>query len=341
MKAISRLLGLLILGITVLSLVVACGGAAAPAPSAEEEEAAAEQPATEAKDWPIAKDVRICHVINVGDPYSTAKVNLGAKESALFGFTYDVYDMENDIPTEIRKIEDCIAKEYDVIILVAYDPTALNAALKKAQDAGIPVIVEGGFPDEEGMKYTVTKIGSDGYAEGASAGDLICKTLQPGEGWAMIEGGTGHPIVAKRSTAVDWVEENCPDRPIVARETGQWNREKARTVMENMLTAHPGEIQLVYCHNDDMCLGAAKAVQEAGLEGQIKVVGVDGGNKEVYDAIRSGLMYGTILNDCSFIATNMIQVARDLVENRPILKEYISPATQITPDNVDNFTAWW
>ena len=157
----------------------------------------------------------------------------------------------------------------------------------------------------------------------------------------MIEGGLGHPIVEKRSTAVDWVEENCPDRNLVARETGNWNRENSRTVMENMLMANPGEIQLVYCHNDDMCLGAAKAVEEAGLSGEIKVVGVDGGNKEVYDAIRSGLMYGTILNDCSFIATNMIQASRDLIENRPILKEYISPATQITPDNVDEFNAWW
>jgi len=344
MNARFRLISLLVVASVLLA---ACAPAAQPAPAKAPVAAATvapakQEPATQAKDWPLSRGKKICHVINVGDPYSTAKVNLGAKEASLFGLQYDVYDMQADIPTEIRKIEECIAKKYDVIILVAYDPLALNAAIRKAKEAGIPVIAEGGFPEGDGAKDVASLIGSDGVFEGKAAGDLICKTLKPGDGWVMLEGGTGHPLVPMRGgEAVKWNKENCPGVTFLAGETGKWNREYSRTVMENYITTYKDKVKLVYCHNDDMCMGAAKAVEEAGLKGKIKVLGVDGGNKEVYDAIRSGLFFGTILNDCSFIATTMIHAARDLMESRPILSQYISPSTQITKDNVDKFNAWW
>ena len=87
--------------------------------------------------------------------------------------------------------------------------------------------------------------------------------------------------------------------------------------MENYLTAYPDQIHMVYCHNDDMCLGAVRAIAEAGLADSIKVLGVDGGAAEVYDAIRDGTMWGTVLNDASFIAVKIIQSARDLAEESP------------------------
>ncbi|MFQ5857655.1 MAG: sugar ABC transporter substrate-binding protein, partial [Anaerolineae bacterium] len=125
-----------------------------------------------------------------------------------------------------------------------------------------------------------------------------------------------------------------------AKETGEWDRAKTRTVMENFLTAHPGEIDLVYCHDGNMCFGAVEAIKEAGLMDEIKVVGING-NQEEYDAIRKGEFYGTILNDASCIAVNDIQRARDILESRPILPEYICPAAKITKENVDDYVAYW
>ena len=274
---------------------------------------------TEAKDWPLVQDLRICHIIELGHPYSTAKVTLAEKEANVFGFTYDVYDTQGDIPNEIRLIEDCITKQYDVIALVPYDTSALNDALREAQEAGIPVIAEGADLDEEGLGYVNTMIGSSGWAEGKTAGMAVCQ----------------------RSSAREYVAENCPGRELVAVDTGMWNREEARTVMENYLTAYPDQIHMVYCHNDDMCLGAVRAIAEAGLQDTIKVLGVDGGAKEVYDAIRDGTMWGTVLNDASFIAVKIIQSARDLAENRPVIFWQTSPAVLITKENVDLFPNLW
>ena len=301
----------------------------------------AAQVQTEAVDWPLAQDLRICHIIELGHPYSTAKVTLAEKEANVFGFTYDVYDTQGDIPNEIRLIEDCITKQYDVIALVPYDMSALNDALREAQEAGIPVIAEGADLDEEGLGYVNTMIGSSGWAEGATAGMAVCQALEDGQGWVIIEGATGHGLVPQRSSAREYVAENCPGRELIAVDTGMWNREEARTVMENYLTAYPDQIDMVYCHNDDMCLGAVRAIAEAGLADSIKVLGVDGGAAEVYDAIRDGTMWGTVLNDASFIAVKIIQSARDLAENRPVIFWQTSPAVLITEENVDNFPDLW
>ena len=308
---------------------------------ATEGSGAAAEVQTEAKDWPLAQDLRICHIIELGHPYSTAKVALAAKEANVFGFQYDVYDTQGDIPNEIRLIEDCITKQYDVIALVPYDMSALNDALREAQEAGIPVIAEGADLDEEGLGYVNTMIGSSGWAEGATAGMAVCQALEDGQGWVIIEGATGHGLVPQRSSAREYVAENCPGRELVAVDTGMWNREEARTVMENYLTAYPDQIHMVYCHNDDMCLGAVRAIAEAGLADSIKVLGVDGGAAEVYDAIRDGTMWGTVLNDASFIAVKIIQSARDLAENRPVIFWQTSPAVLITEENVDNFPDLW
>jgi ribose transport system substrate-binding protein len=136
------------------------------------------------------------------------------------------------------------------------------------------------------------------------------------------------------------VAEKCPQVKLIAKETGQWDRAKTRTVMENFLTAYPGQIDLVYCHDGNMCFGAVEAIKEAGLMDKIKVIGING-NKEEYDAIRKGEFYGTVLNDASCIAVNDIQRARDILEYRPILPEYVCPADGITIENVDNYVPWW
>ena len=104
----------------------------------------------------------------------------------------------------------------------------------KRRKAGIPVIAEGADLDEEGLGYVNTMIGSSGWAEGETAGKAVCQALEDGQGWVIIEGATGHGLVPQRSSAREYVAENCPGRELVAVDTGMWNREEARTVMEKL-----------------------------------------------------------------------------------------------------------
>ena len=327
-----RLLSLLVLVAVMFTLV-----AAAPAQEEGEEELA-----VESEEWPLAQDLKIAWIADVGHPYSVAKTGLGAKEAELFGYQLDIFDVKGDIANEINLIEDAVAKGYDGIILTPYDPTALNAAIKKAVEAGVPVISEGADLDEEGQALVVSTIGSSGVLEGIAAGELICEVLgETGGNWVMIEGAPGHALVPQRGGEAEKVIAGaCPNVELLAKETGYWDRAKSRTTMENFLTAYPDQIDLLYCHDGNMCFGALEAIKEAGLGDKIKIIGLNG-NEEEYDAIRSGDFYGTILNDASWISVNAVQRIRDAVEGRPVLKEYRSPADKITAENVDNYVAWW
>lgn len=326
-----RLLSLLVLVAVMFPLV-----GAALAQEGEEELA------VESEEWPLAQDLKIAWITETGHPYGVAKTNLGAKEAALFGYQLDVFDVKGDIANEINLIEDALAKQYDAIILTPYDPTALNAAIKKAIDAGVPVISEGADLDEEGRALVTSTIGSSGVLEGIAAGELICEALgETGGNWVMIEGAPGHALVPQRGgEAEKVVAGSCPNVTLLAKETGYWDRAKSRTTMENFLTAYPDQIDLVYCHDGNMCFGAVEAIKEPGLMDDIMVIGLNG-NQEEYDAIRNGEFYGTILNDASWISVNAIQRVRDAVERRPVLKEYRSPADKITAENVDEYVAWW
>lgn len=327
-------------------LLSACQSAATPAPTQAPEVAATEEPQPVAasgatSDWPIAQQVKICWITQLGHPYGVAKTEIAKKEAALYGYTIDVYDMK-DIAQEIAAIEDCTAKQYPVIALTPYDKTALNSALKKAHDAGIFIIAEGADLDDEGKQIINTFLGSNGVFEGQAAGQLICQALgESGGNWVMVEGATGHPLVPQRGgEAEKWIQENCPNVKLLAKQTGEWDSAKSRTVMENFLTAYPDQINLVYCHDGNMCFGVDEAIAEAGQTGKIMVIGING-NKDEYARIKDGRWYGTILNDASWISINLVQRARDLMENRPILHDYISPADKITKENVDKYTPWW
>jgi len=286
------------------------------------------------------KTIRIALSTQLGHPYATALSEIAKKEAEIYGYQLDVLDTKGDVPTQINTLENAIASKYDAIIMQPYDGKALVPVAKKAFEAGIPVICAGMELEPEGMQYVATYIGSSGIAEGKAAAALAMKALGESGKVAMVEGAPGHPLVPQRGGEFEkLLAEKAPGIQIVAKDTGKWDRNVAMSVMENILTAHK-DIDLVYAHDGGMAFGCIQAIEAAGLIDKIKVITING-NKEEYDAIRAGKLYGTVLNDASFIAINAVRCARDLLESRPILKEYISPADIITKENVDRYTAWW
>lgn len=283
---------------------------------------------------------KLVHITQLGHPYSTALVELATKEAEMYGYTLDVFDMKGDIPTQIANIEDAIAKKYDAIIVQPYDAVALNPVIKKANAAGIPVIIAAMKLEEGGMDYAESYVGSSGILEGIAGGEMVVEALNGIGNFVEITGATGHPLVPQRGGEAQKVIRESSSIKLLASETGNWDSNTSMTVMENFISRFGDQIDLVYCHDSGMAMGAISAIEDAGLTDKIKVVSING-TQEEYDAIKAGRMYGTILNDVSFIAINEIRIARDILEGRGVFEEYVSPAVKITKRNVDIFTAWF
>jgi erythritol transport system substrate-binding protein len=141
---------------------------------------------------------------------------------------------------------------------------------------------------------------------------------------------------AIRSQGYNDVIADYPDLELVAQQTANWSQPEAFDVMETIIQANP-DIKGVISGNDTMALGAAAALQAAGMTDVI-VVGFDG-SPDVMDAIRQGTIQATVLQpvaNFSEIAVNMASIFIQTGELPEEEKQSID-CILITPENVDEY----
>ncbi len=230
-------------------------------------------------------------------------------EAAKYGYTVNVVDAARDNAKQQSQVEDFISQKVSAIVLTPYDSQAIGSAIVEANKAGIPVFTADiANASKEGA--VVSHIASNNIQGGGEAGKLMC---------AALPGHVG-PIAIIDEPAVTSVQDrvkgfraaiaaNCSGVTIVADIDGGGERAKASSAMEDILQAHK-DLKGVFGINDDSALGAAKAVQAAGLQGKIAVVGYDA-NPEARTAIGSGTMYGDAIQHPDQIGAKTIDAIHD------------------------------
>jgi ABC-type sugar transport system substrate-binding protein len=117
---------------------------------------------------------------------------------------------------------------------------------------------------------------------------------------------------------------------------GGWSEDGGFTLMEDMLAQYDS-IDAVFCENDSMCLGAQKAIDDAGLSDQIFLVGVDG-QKEALLQILNGTNYAaTGLNNSDQIGRAAFHRLMAILAGAAAPHETVLPSPLITSDNVVKF----
>lgn len=175
-----------------------------------------------------------------------------------------------DLNKQLADIEDFIVKGVDVIVMSPVDSKGARAAVMRAQAAGIKVITVD-VPVEGAT--VASYIGTDNYAGGVKAGELMAEKLGNKGNVAIID----YPLVQSVVNRVNGFKEAIakhPDMKIVSIQTGI-TRAEALAVAQNMLQANP-DIAGIFGFGDDAALAAAVAVKSAGMTGKVKIIGFDG-----------------------------------------------------------------
>ena len=133
----------------------------------------------------------------------------------------------------------------------------------------------------------------------------------------------------------DNVLKKNPDIKIITQNTGKWYRSEAMAVMENWLQVH-SDIDAVVAQNDEMALGALKAIEDAKLLGKIIIAGIDA-TPEALNYVREGKLNLTVFQDAKGQGRTSIQVARNVILGNPVDKEYLIPFELVTPENADGY----
>ena len=222
----------------------------------------------------------------MNNPFFVTLKDGAEKQAADMGVELIVLDSQNDSARELSNMEDLLTQGVDLILINPTDSDAVGNAIKAANKAGIPVITL-----DRGANHgeVVTHVASDNIAGGLMAGEYIVELLG-GEGKVVeLEGIAGTSAARDRGQGFNKALEGT-NVEVVAKQVADFDRTKGLSVMENILQAQP-EINAVFAHNDEMALGALKAIEVSKRE--ILVVGFDATDDAV-KSVEDGKMAATV-----------------------------------------------
>ena len=101
-----------------------------------------------------------------------------------------------------------------------------------------------------------------------------------------------------------------------------WDREKAMRLAENWIQAYEGDIDAIFCQNDEMAMGALQAVEAANLKDKIVVVGIDA-IKDAKEAVKAGRLDATVFQDGYKQGYEAVVAAYKLSNGESVKQEYI------------------
>jgi ribose transport system substrate-binding protein len=184
----------------------------------------------------------------------------------------------------MSQIEDFITRKVDAIVLCPVDSRGVGPAVRKANEAKIPIFTAD-IAAEEGE--VVSHIASDNVAGGRLAGEYLAKYLNGKGNVAIIN----QPIVTSVLDRVKGFMEaiaNYPGIKVVADVNGDGVRDRAMQVAADILQAHP-KLDGIFGINDDSALGALDAATQFNRM-NIAIVGYD-----AIDPARDAIKKGTPL----------------------------------------------
>lgn len=216
-----------------------------------------------------------------------------------------VFDGQYDALTQSNQFDTMITQRFDAIVFVPIDIQAGADAVRKAKAANIPVV---GSNARVTGNDLLSYVGSDDVKAGVMEAEAIVKVMGGKGNVVILQGPIGQSGEIERGRGNQQVLAANPGMKVLERKTANWSRAEAQSLMENWLTAHPGQIGGVIGQNDEMGLGALQAVKAAGLDPKtIPIVGIDGVSDAIL-AVKAGEMM-SILQD----ATTQAQGALDVV----------------------------
>ena len=291
-----------------------------------------------------AQDITIgLSMYTLTSPYFAVQMNAIKSKAEELGVSQVIAtEAQDDMIKQLADVEDLLSKNIDILILNPKDPNGLVPATRAATAAGVPVIIIDSTISPS-ADY-VTNVQSNNMANGELVGEWIASRMadQPIR-MALLSGVQGNPVGKERRQGVfrGIIEQQLRDKnrsgfEIQTQGWGNWTHEGGLKAMEDILVACP-EANLLLCENDSMCLGALKAVNEAGRKDLLVVAAADG-QKEAYEAIMRGEYGATGLNDPALVGGTAVEIAvKYMAGERGFPKIYYTQAAVITKDNVDEF----
>ena len=261
-----------------------------------------------------AQDTMAIVLSTLNNPFFvTMKDGAEAKAEEL-GYKLIVLDSQNDPSKELSNIEDLTIRGVKAILINPTDSDAVSNAIRMANRSNIPVLT---LDRGASRGDVVSHIASDNVIGGEMAGHFIMEKVGEKAKVIQLEGIAGTSAARERGegfmNAVD-----SSGLELLASQPADFDRTKGLNVMENLLAANP-DVDAVFAQNDEMALGALRAVQASGKD--VMIVGFDGTDDGIA-AVNRGLLGATVAQQPDLIGSLGIEMADKVLKGEKV-DEYV------------------
>ena len=264
-------------------------------------------------------------------------------------------DGKGDQAEQTNQIQNFIASGVDVMILNLVQASSAPQVTDMCKDAGIPVVYINREPDtaeEERWasdSISATYVGADARQSGTYQGEEIVETANKGDingdgkvSYIMVQGDPENVDAQYRTEfSVKALTDAGLEVEELLLQRGDWDQAKGQQIVQDALTQFGDKIEVVFCNNDAMALGALQAIDAAGrkVNEDIYLVGVDALDAALNE-VAAGNMTGTVLNDANGQAEGAVEAMEALLGGKTyasgeqsIYVDYV----KVTPENVADF----
>ncbi|MBU6960422.1 sugar ABC transporter substrate-binding protein [Pseudomonas sp. CVAP len=245
-------------------------------------------------------------------------------------------DARSDVVKQLSQVESFISQKVDAIVVNPVDTAATKKITEAAVKAGIPLVYVNRRPDDLNLPKGVITVASNDLEAGQMQMQYLAEKLKGKGDIVILLGDLANNSTTNRTKGVKEVLAKYPGIKIDQEQTGTWLRDKGMTLVNDWLT-QGRKFDAIVSNNDEMAIGAAMALKQAGVEkGSVLIAGVDG-TPDGLRAVKKGDLAVSVFQDAKGQAVGSIDAAVKMAKNEPVEQAVWVPYRLITPENVDQF----
>ena len=227
-------------------------------------------------------------VSTLENPFFVTMKDAAEAKAAEMGVELMVLDAQDSAEKQASQVEDFLTRGVDLLIINPVDSDAIGTSVVACNTEGVPVIT---VTRASGAGTVVQHLDIDNKEAGRLDAEQLIKDLGGKGKVAILEGIAGSSSAIEREEGFVAALEGTGIQ-VVTSLTANYSREEGATVTEDILQSNP-ELDAIYAHNDEMALGAVRAVAAAGRSAEIKIYGIDA-NADAVVAVENGEMAATV-----------------------------------------------
>ena len=273
---------------------------------------------------------------NMNDTFQTYIVDAAKAKAEEYGYKIEIQDSQEDVVRQQDQVKTMINNGVDALIVVPVDTSAMEPITNAALEAGIPLVYVNRNPfGESEVPDGVYYVGSQEIIAGQLQAEYLIELMGEEGGVAILMGILSNEGAVKRTEGNENVLSKYPGIEILAKESGNWQKDQGMSITENWITAYGDKLNAILSNNNEMAIGALNALEAAGRDDVI-VMGVDA-IPDAVQLVADGKLAATVLQDANGQGEGAVNVVHKVLQGENPDKVTWIEFKLVTKDNVAEY----